>query len=152
MSIESLLLLLFLVGIPLAERLKSWLRERAEAGPAVPDRPAPRGRSTARQPAGDAGWETPLEVLPPPLPLPPPPAPRHPAPVRLRAHEAGGARPAQQHQAQQTGRVTPATRAPTRARRGRLGSVKDLRRAVVMMTILGPCRALDATDASDRPW
>jgi hypothetical protein len=39
-----------------------------------------------------------------------------------------------------------ATGTPTRRRASRLGTRRDLRRAIVLMTILGPCRALERND------
>jgi len=117
MSIESILLVAFLV-FPLLERLTRHLRERAARAPADPA----------------AGVPAPVLVPPPPL--------RHPAGERLSAGER--VRVARMIQAEA---VTPSSAARPRQRvrhglalhEGR----SDLRRAVVLMTVLGPCKALE---------
>jgi hypothetical protein len=89
----------------------------------------------------------PPDTAPPPLRRPPPPRPpeplARPAPARVAQPPApapvvpGPAAPALAAPA-----AAPARRRP----RARLGGPRDLRRAVVLMTVLGPCRALEAEE------
>ncbi len=137
MTIEQLLLLLILVAVPLLERLLRVVRERtsdsareAAAAAAVPavspppvPPPAPGVLRTAQRPLLAA-----LPVLPP---RPPDGAP--------------GAR----LQPALTGRRTPLARRRAAARDVTRGG--DLRRAMTLMVILGPCRAIEPTDPS-RIW
>lgn len=149
MSIESLLLVAFLIVFPLLERLSRYLRARSEQAPADPAAGVPRQRPTRRplpgvtaDPStapGQVGLpaRTPAPVLsPPPLP------PRHPAVERLSAGERVRAARMIQSEA-----VTPPSVARTRrwARPGLslLDGRADLRRAVVLMTVLAPCKALE---------
>jgi hypothetical protein len=149
MSFESVLLLLFLV-VPLLERLIRFLRARAGEASAEPvpdaqERPAPVRRPTAPDALGEQ-TERPGEAMrpkpPPPVPAPVLLPPRHPAAERLRASDRVRA-----------GRMTPASdaarprvqRDSTAGRRELLrGGTADLRRAVMLMTILGPCKALES--------
>jgi hypothetical protein len=148
MSIESILLLAFVL-FPLLERLIRHLQGRAAQAPAdpaaAPQPPGPTRRpppgvpaeaSTASGQSGrPAGAPAPV-LVPPPLPA------RHPAVVRLSAGER--VRAARMNQAEP---VMPSSVARTRARaRPRLSlhdGRADLRRAVVLMTVLGPCQALE---------
>jgi hypothetical protein len=147
MSFESVLLLLFLV-VPLLERLIRFLRARAgeasaEPVPGTQERRAPLPRPTAPEVlAAPTGIPAePGRQAPPPIPGPVLP-PRHPATERVSASDRVRA-----------GRMSPAPaaalprgrRASTAARRELLlrGGKDDLRRAVVLMTILGPCKALE---------
>jgi hypothetical protein len=41
-------------------------------------------------------------------------------------------------------------RVPKQARRPAIGSPQDLRRAIVLATILGPCKAMDDAEPSER--
>ncbi|HUF24693.1 MAG TPA: hypothetical protein VMN81_11230 [Vicinamibacterales bacterium] len=156
MSIELILAIIFFGLLPLIERLIRAARER-EGGTA---RPAP----PPWEPAGEE-WEPaeeeedePYVLEPPPMPMP---APRMPAP-RVEKPRVPALKPAPV-----TPRMAP-SRAPSRVtahdrrtddafkgarrRRGRrdiaaaLHSDAGLRRAVVLMTILGPCRALSPYD------
>jgi hypothetical protein len=149
MSFESVLLLLFLV-FPLLERLIRFLRARAgqasaEPVPATQERPAPVRRPTApevlAEPAQMPGEAMRPIPVPPPVPPPVPLPPRHPAAERLRAADRVRA-----------GRTSPASeaalprvrRASTRRDLLLRGGTADLRRAVMLMTILGPCKALES--------
>jgi len=149
MSIESILLAAFLL-FPLLQRLTRHLRGWGAQVPPDPVAGAPRqGPVPTRRPrpgvAADeatasgqtgrsAGALAPVFV-PPPLP------PRHPAVDRLSAGERVRAARIIQSEA-----VTPSLVARTRPRaRPRLSlhdGRADLRRAVVLMTVLGPCQAL----------
>ena len=149
MSIESILLAAFLL-FPLLERLIRHLRERAAQAPSDPAAGAPPQRplptrplpavaadesTTSGQTGHPAGAPAPV-LLPPPLP------PRHPAVERLSAGERVRAPRMIQSEA-----VTPSSVARTRPR-ARPGLLlhhggADLRRAVVLMTVLGPCKALE---------
>jgi hypothetical protein len=163
MSIEQLLLFLLLIALPLLERLVSAMRARRERSraerlpaPALPpvlQPPAPvfgSGRG-ARVPET---LETDLPL--PGLPLPPtvPPAPRPSgraptgpggAPVPLPASTRD---PRRRRERQE--RPAPGVRArradgPPALQRSIARS--DLRRAIVLIAILGPCRALEPNDA-----
>ena len=151
MSFESILLVLFLV-FPLLERLIRFLRARAgqrsaEPGPVSQERRAPARRPTAPEARADRD-EVPADAVrratvPPSVPAPVLLPPRHPAVERLRAADRVAA-----------GRTAPASeaapvlvrRASSAARRELLlhGGKADLRRAVVLTTILGPCKALES--------
>lgn len=150
MSIESILLAAFLL-FPLLERLTRHLRERAaqaQADPAaatprrppVPTRrPLPDGAADEGTAAGQTGQPAsvpPVVVVAPPLP------PRHPAAERLIASER--VRAARLTKAD-VGAPPSALRTSPRPRVGLslLGGRADLRRAVALMTVLGPCKALE---------
>jgi len=123
MSVESWILLALFVLLPLIERLVLAARRRRE-------------RATAERP--EAGVERPPLMVPEARPQPvvmplPPAAPARPKPVT----------------------ATPRLRAPPRpsvvAARARAASPgspyrRDLRRAMVMAAVLGPCRALSPYD------
>jgi hypothetical protein len=154
MSIEQLLFFLLLVAIPLLERLVRAMRART-GGSSDDHLPVPdpgtvsRPRSPVSVPdagttaSGKRGPELPL----PASPLPPalPQAIPHVAPEHLRA---SGREP----------RVRVPTHLPATSRRtgqperplARRGVVAagDLRRAIVLIAILGPCRALEPKGAS----
>lgn len=126
MSLEQFLLFAFLIAFALLERLIRALRARTSPPPARP--PLPR-------PAGDAGGKAGGKEE------------RHP--------RAAGARVGRDRQ-RPPAAAAPVAHLPQPARRGiavqRLGARADLRRAIVLMAILGPCRALQhSSDASDRP-
>lgn len=121
MSAESLILLALFVLLPLIERLVLAARrrrersglERPEADVALPPFMLPEERP---QPA----------AMPPPLP---PEASARPKPVTATPRQRASQRPAG---------------VAARARAASAGSPyrRDLRRAVVMAAVLGPCRAL----------
>jgi hypothetical protein len=117
---EQLLVLALLALVWLASALVNWLKARARRG----------------QPDEAAETAGPAEVRPPPSPPPravvtPPRAvaapPRAPAP----------APPA---------RVPRPARAVRPRGRFRVGGAEDVRRGIVLMTVLGPCRALEHDD------
>lgn len=128
MSVESLILLALFVLLPLIERLVLAARRRREQ--AMAERPeAELELSPFMMPE-----EPPLPVLmPPPLA----PAAARPEPVTATPRQRASQRPA----------VVAA-----RARAASAGSPyrRDLRRAVVMAAVLGPCRALSPYD--DPRW
>jgi hypothetical protein len=125
MSPEQLLLLLVLIGIPLVDRLFRAIRARTV--PDVPhnDRPAP---------------------APLPLELPPeaPPAPS--ASLGAEPEPAAVLEPAAPVRARQ-----PPPPARHSVSRRRVVARGDLRRGVVLMAILGPCRAVRGWEAPDYP-
>lgn len=137
MSIETILLLVFFLLVPLIERLIRAQRERQpaeEERQAPPAAPRPERQPRRREPAIEA--HGPLEGVPTPATLVGTQGDRTRQPHRrdIRAAiSAGGQRP-------QPKPGTPPALAGLRNRR-------ELRRAVVLMTILGPCRAAEA-DAS----
>ncbi len=123
MSVESLILLALFVLLPLIERLVLAARRRRERD--LAERP----EAELELPPFMVPEEPPPVVMPPPLP----PAAAKPKP----------------------GPASPRVRAPQRpsvvAARARAASAgspyrRDLRRAVVMAAVLGPCRALGPYD------
>ena len=161
MSIESLLLIGFLIVIPLLERLVRVLRARSSGAQVQhPSNPAPTSPppSPSRRPlpAAAAGTSSQMERAADRVqPTPPPPllAPRHPAPERLTSRDRARAR-----RENPFGPVAPvsvgrsAQQRPRGFALGRISGAADLRRGIVLMAILGPCRALRSEDASHRPW
>lgn len=155
MSIESLLILALLLVFPLVERLNRHLREQAAQAEGDPADAPPRARVPARprppreERDADASGASGAAGLPATVPLPvlaqpaPPPLPaRHPTFERLTAAErARAARLSQagEDQPPLVGKAPPRTRRAGSLRAARI----DLRRAVVLMTILGPCKALE---------
>jgi hypothetical protein len=154
MSIEQLLFLLLLVAIPLLERLVRAMRARTGGSPddhlPVPDsgtvsrpRPPVSVPDAGTTASGRRGPELPL----PASPLPPalPRGISHAAPEHLRASE-------------REPRVRVPTHVPATSRRTgqserllarrRVIAAEDLRRAIVLIAILGPCRALEPKGAS----
>jgi hypothetical protein len=130
MSVEALVLITLFVVLPLIQRLREAMRERNRRAPEpvggqgqVPESPPPRVR-TRRPPPESTG---------PPLQDETP-------------HAASGAMPAV---GRRPDARRPVKRALTPAReRGRrrrptadLRTRRDLRRAIVLTTVLGPCRA-----------
>ncbi len=161
MSIESLLLIGFLIVIPLLERLVGVLRARSKgaqeqhsSNPVPP--PPPPSPSRRPLPAVAAGTSSPMKSVSDRVqPAPPPPllAPKHPAPERLTSRDRARAR-----RENPLGPVAPvsigrsAQQRPRGFALGRISEAADLRRGIVLMAILGPCRALRSEDASHRPW
>jgi hypothetical protein len=120
MSPEQLLLLAALALVWVVSAIVQWLRSRQRAE----DAPVPTAPPGARVPPPD-GWVEPARVRPPEAARPPvvvaregwvgPPVARPPAPTLERRRPAAV----------------------------RLDGPADARRAIVLMTILGPCRALE---------
>ena len=141
MSIELLLLIAFIL-LPLIQRLLRAAAERAAQGePQQPGGPPPRSRRPAT-----ARPALPSQVaLPPPLTLPPA-APATSAELSI-------AVPSRAAASQSTiEAVIPVSTARRNVRRGTMGrslSPDTLRGAFVLMTILGPCRALAVDDGAD---
>jgi hypothetical protein len=159
MSVEQLLFFLLLVALPLLERLIRSLRVRTDqsqgaGGPAVPDgsvsRPPPImpvpdvGGTAAEEP-----WtESPAAATPLPRPVrhtvrPTAPEPRgfeHAPRVRRdRPH-----RPAASRRGDSAAPMRPVVARPHLVLHG------DIRRAIVLMAVMGPCRALTPNDESPR--
>jgi hypothetical protein len=146
MSIELILAIIFFGLLPLFERLIRSARERQDgtARPATPpwqpaededDEPYVLEPPPMRAPPVPARVEKPRVPAPKPAPVKPRMAPSR-APSRLTAHDR---------------RTDDAFRGAGRRRARRdiaaaLHSEAGLRRAVVLMTILGPCRALTPYD------
>jgi hypothetical protein len=159
MSTEQLLFFLLLVAIPLVERLIRAMRARANDSPGEG---APIGaeptvsRSRPLQSAHDAGRRA-SEALRTELPLPASPLPPalpeaapHAAPEQIRASQREPrVRRERQHGPAATGRPRHLQR-PTRpgAALQRVIAGGDLRRAIILIAILGPCRAFEPKDAS----
>ena len=128
MSAESLLLVALLIVLPLLERLVRVLRARR------PQRPEEPAVSPPHQPP--AGIRSPV-LMPPTLP-----PPRHRAAERLSA----GERIRVSRMRQQAAAAVPmgGGNPPSRARHVfALGNAADLRRAMMLVAILGPCKALE---------
>jgi len=129
MTIESLLLLAFLLALPLLDRLARAIRARLIA-------------------IGE-------QVVPPVRPGPPPiPADERPAlpvgepPASLRRGRTRYERP---NRPAVPDMVDPRPHRPSRGGGRRwTNPVGDRRRAIVLMTILGPCRALDGGTGGPR--
>jgi hypothetical protein len=151
-SFESLLLVAFLLVIPLLERLVRGMRTRSRPHPAdlapvpAPSRlPLPRPAVPERAPdafgASDPTERTANIAPSTPTSLPPLPE-RHPAAKRFTSRERARASRGSQELP-----VTPVfgRPAPHTRRRGTSlrGISAELRRSIVLMSILGPCKALD---------
>ncbi|MCA1584514.1 MAG: hypothetical protein LC791_06980 [Acidobacteria bacterium] len=154
MSIEQLLFFLLLVAIPLLERLIRALRARTaglpgERTPAPAEATVLRPRSPVSVPdAGGAASEgRGTELLSAsPLPLALPQAVAHATPEQLHASEREpGVRRERKHGPPTSLRAGHSDR-PIALRRVIAGA--DLRRAIVLIAILAPCRALEPKDAS----
>ena len=158
MSLEQLLFFLILVALPLLERLIRAGSARAGTPPSERE-PAAAGRTVSGpRPAlsspdsGTASWDRPTELRAPTSAVPPvvPQVVRHTAsetlPVTERELRVPAGRqhrpPAKQRQGRPEERMRPL---PALA-----GGVPggDLGRAIVLMAILGPCRALEPKDAA----
>lgn len=146
MSIEQLLLLLILAGVPLLKRLIGTLRARAD-GASVDRLPVPHQRSTVnRGPNVSSPHAEPRTVEPPrelPLPtLPSPPSPplhTSPAPEHPGWSGPDPRVPVSRHVPATGGHAwhtedTPAIR--------RITSIGDMRSAIANMAILEPCKAM----------
>ena len=114
LRLEQVLLLLLVVLVPLFNMLVRWLQRRARER----QRPVPV-EPQAAEPVGRAGR--------PPAPMPP----------RVRVIE-----PAHPEAGPRESPPAPRPR-PVVRRAGPLGGRAAVRRAVVAMTILGPCRGLE---------
>jgi hypothetical protein len=156
MSIEQLLFVLLVVAIPLLERLIRTMRARTNDSSAErPRRVAEPTVSRSRPPvsphdaSGTAseGRRTELPLAPSPLPPTLPRVVRRVAPEHVRASER---EPRVRRQGTRGTAASLRTRHSERAMRPGTGryviEVGDLRRAIVLIAILGPCRALEPTD------
>lgn len=134
MSIELLILLFVFIVLPLIQQLLRTLQERDRGGSERADRPRPpvrRPTMPAPQPAAH---------------VPPPHAPKGPRPLHERHAVTAHPRPPR--------RDTPSLVSASTARRAargngaikRLRNPFGLRRAIMAMTILGPCRAISPSD------
>jgi hypothetical protein len=145
-SIEQLLFLALFVLVPLINLLLRWLRARAAerlpgdrtdqqwpepviAGPEIPGGEVPERRAPPR----DHPPRLPAEARPVATPTEPLPAARSGVPTL-----ASSAAPVPAQSARRP-RVRPANR-------------REIRRAIVLMTALGPCRALEPRGGASRDW
>jgi hypothetical protein len=119
---EQILLLLVFVLVPLFNLLVRWLQRRArEHQRRVPAEPP------MAEPAPPEGW--PSRRMPPRIRVIEPPL-------------------SQEAPRQETRRKTPPAAVPVRRRAAPLGGPAAVRRAIVAMTILGPCRGLEEPPSS----
>ena len=142
MKLETFLLIVFFIVVPLLERLNRTMqarKQRREDPPGVP--PLPPRPASEPWPPEPAEIPIPVQVAPPRPPAPPP-VPRRPAAERYPSRERARARAESQASPPRPVLVERATHV---ARRGSLlGRLQaDRRHAIVLATILGPCRALD---------
>lgn len=125
MAPEQLLLFGLFLLVALANLVARWLRTRAERRPRVPtDEPEEIVEASRRVPPRVV-IRTPQPSRQPALVSAAVPAPARPAPA-------------------------PAARV-RRPPRFRLGGVPDVRRGIVLMTVLGPCRALEPPGPQQPP-
>lgn len=145
MTVESILLVAFLV-FPLLARLARFLRGRAEAATADPAAAAPRRPpppvevSVADAMTPGAGQTRVPARMPPPVVMPAS-APRHPAVDRPSASQR--IRASRLIQGDAAPAVAIVARPRTRSSALRISGSADLQRAVVLMAILGPCKAVE---------
>lgn len=153
MSIEQLLFFLLLVALPLLERLIRTIRTRTNDASAERTRTVgePAGAVSRRpQPPNDEigtaadGRQTELPL--PALPLPPQAVP-HTMPEPLRPRE-GSLHVRREGKRGAATRLRAGGRSDSQRALAPLLGDGDLRRAIVMIAILGPCRALEPKDAS----
>lgn len=151
MSIELILAIFFFGLLPLIERAIRAVRERQAPPPQGPP-PYPSPEDLAADEDGPP-YVAPY-VAPPyeelPFEPPPPPVVIPPKPARVRASQMPIARVTAHDR-----RTADAFDRPSERRRGRGGRVADilhteagLKRAFVMLTVLGPCRAFSPYDQS----
>jgi hypothetical protein len=141
---EQLVFLALFLLLGLLNLIVRLFRERAEkppGGPAPVPPPTPRPAPTPRP----VPPRRPAPTLPPPPTLPgPSPAPARAPAARRPATAAPASAPAPP-----TPPAVPAGTGPVRRSRRasvRLGGPRDLRRAIVLATVLGPCRALEGRE------
>jgi len=156
MSVELLLVIVFVL-LPLIQRLLRAAQERQQGEPKPPAGPPPRTRRPA------APWRPASSRRPAPSQVARPPAPMvPPLPSSATSLLEAMTAPAQTaaRKSRETASPVPTARRGTRRRRSvpaGLRSAGTLRDAIVLMTVLGPCRALahednrsDRSDRSDR--
>jgi hypothetical protein len=156
-NLPQLLLLALLLLVPLLNAVARWLRGRLEEAARQQQQPAPRPedqatagrqeetRPRARDRMAARGREE-VAAHRPQRAADRRPGPRErgagqeealpPLPPRVRLERASAARPARPPAA------GPAPRAPRVARRAARITAADARRAIVMVTVLGPCPGL----------
>ena len=126
MSVESLLLLVVLIVLPLLERLVRFLRARTpqRRETATADAPPPAAASAVLAPAS----------APPPL---------HPPAERVSAAE-------RVHRSRETraAAVTRGINQPSLPRKFALRNRAEARRAMLLVAILGPCKGLEREGGS----
>ena len=159
MSVEQLLFLLVLIAFPLLERLIRAMRARTGGSPAKRGPDVARGTVSRPRPAlsvpeaggtASQGRRTELPLPGSPLPPAPPQDIRHATPEQLRLSEREPpARRQRKHGPTASLRPGPSERPirPDMSRRRVIAS-EDLRRAIVLTAILGPCRAVQPKNAS----
>jgi len=138
------LLFLAIVGFQvfkqcLAARAEQRRRLEAQARAAAAGQNMPQDESDPFA-LSESDWGRPPEPDVPAAPLPlESPAPRKPDPVRPRLVPSGGS----------AARVASST-VPARARHHLFHSRRALRHGIVMMTVLGPCRAVQPYDTENQ--
>lgn len=133
MSLEILLLLAFFILAPLIERLVRSARQRNEGTAVRPEeRPASAARTAMPEPQPPADGQPRHAAAVPPLPA----SARQGVSAAVATPLRGLARDAAHR-----GTSPPTVRGQGRSTAAGLRNPLALRRAIVLMTILGPCRA-----------
>jgi hypothetical protein len=125
MNLETLLVLLLVAFVVFANAILPWLRRRLEAG--MPEEIEPEVPEATRR-----------ATVAPPRPAPAPgrsPVSEMPREGPMRAPLPAVAPPAAKR---------PQARWP-------VGSLRDARRGIVLMTLLGPCRGVEPYDPASKP-
>jgi hypothetical protein len=133
LTIEQVLLLALFILVPLFNLLVRWLRQRVltqqpDAGPQAPP-----------EPAGDGRPPQPSEL--PPVTVPP----------RIRRGAAAARAVEEAVRPRAIAATAPPRRARRRSRPLHIGTVRNLRRAIVLMAVLGPCRAQETAPPPGSP-
>jgi hypothetical protein len=133
MSTELVILLALFVVLPLIQQLLRSVRQQGPPGQSA-DRPATEGQPVAAKP------ESEIRELPARAGPGPPQMARHAFPKAATSEGTALARAG--------ARETPISLARRRLPIAGLRNPAGLRRSIVLMTILGPCRAIDSDGGS----
>lgn len=143
LSIEQLLFLALFLLVPLLNLIVQWLRRRGQV--ARPEAPGQEGATAT--------------AMPPPVAGTGPPRERHSPREAVRAPETlpprvrrAAPRPSLEEAPRRASPEAPLPPGSRRRRSFRIGTGRELQRAIVLMAILGPSRAQEASPAPDDPW
>jgi hypothetical protein len=140
---EQLVILLLVILATLLDLVVRWIKKRNRRD----EPPVYHDETVAAEDAAAEPWESEWQLPLPEAPLPETPPPEAPPP-EVPPQEAPGREVSIRPQSrvaptQPRTRMLPAREVP-RLRRRLLERPGDARRAIVLMAVLGPCRALDA--------